>query len=94
MFFPTVTLLTHLQECITDITLEWKKTGFPVLLLGTTSEAGSIPVGLSSCFKHELGFEVSVSSPSASVKTLSGSDRHLAKQNDTNSSNAYFMTPV
>ena len=51
-------IVTALRECIDDIQTSWKSTGYPLIVIGTTSATGSLPVGLPSCFKQEILFEV------------------------------------
>lgn len=47
-----------LGECLSDIQTGWKLTGYPVVVLGTTSESGRVPGTLLSCFKQEINIEV------------------------------------
>ncbi|KAH9483816.1 Peroxisomal biogenesis factor 6 [Psilocybe cubensis] len=46
-----------LAECLNDIQNGWKLTGYPVIVLGTTSESGRVPKSLQSCFKQEINIE-------------------------------------
>lgn len=52
-------IVTALRECIDGIQISWKTTGYPLIVIGTTSASGSLPVNLISCFKQEILFEVS-----------------------------------
>ena len=52
-------IVTALRECIDGIQTSWKTTGYPLIVIGTTSASGSLPVNLTSCFKQEILFEVS-----------------------------------
>ena len=53
-----------LRECMTEAHQAWRTTEYPVVVIGTTSEVGQVPMGVLSCFKHEIAFEVgSVSGP-------------------------------
>ena len=51
-------IVTALRECMDGIQTGWKTTGYPLIVIGTTA-SGSLPVGLLSCFKQEISFEVS-----------------------------------
>ncbi|KAG6878747.1 hypothetical protein C0993_008046 [Termitomyces sp. T159_Od127] len=46
-----------LKECIADAQEDWKITGYPVVILGTTSQPSRIPPTIVSSFKHEISFE-------------------------------------
>ncbi|KAG6813100.1 hypothetical protein H0H92_013954 [Tricholoma furcatifolium] len=46
-----------LHECILSAQEEWKITGYPVVILGTTSQPGQVPPNVLSLFKHEISFE-------------------------------------
>ncbi|KDR81364.1 hypothetical protein GALMADRAFT_239217 [Galerina marginata CBS 339.88] len=46
-----------LREVLGDIQSSWKLTGYPVIVLATTSESGRVPPGLLSCFKREVNLE-------------------------------------
>jgi hypothetical protein len=48
-----------IKECTTGLKKSWRSTGFPAVLFGTTSEPARVPMGLQSCFKHEINFEAS-----------------------------------
>ncbi|KAF8803602.1 AAA-domain-containing protein [Phlegmacium glaucopus] len=50
-------IVTALRECINDIQTSWKTTGYPLIVIGTTSASSSLPVGLASCFKQEILFQ-------------------------------------
>ncbi|KAF8526854.1 AAA-domain-containing protein [Hysterangium stoloniferum] len=52
------TIARALQECISDMGQHWKSTGFPVLVVATSSEPEHIPSTVLSSFKHEIIFEV------------------------------------
>lgn len=52
-------IVTALRECIDGIQKNWKTTGYPLVVIGTTSASDSLPAGLVSCFKQEILFEVS-----------------------------------
>jgi len=45
------------RECLADVQHAWKETGYPVIVMGTTSEPGRVPPSLSACFKQEINFE-------------------------------------
>ncbi|KAF8078217.1 AAA-domain-containing protein [Lyophyllum atratum] len=51
------TIANVLQECMEDMQDEWKITGYPVVILGTTSEPSRVPSSVLSSFKHEVAFE-------------------------------------
>ena len=52
-----------LRECVAEAHQAWRVTEYPVVVVGTTSEAGQVPMGVLSCFKHEIAFEVEPSFP-------------------------------
>ncbi|PFH47670.1 hypothetical protein AMATHDRAFT_67211, partial [Amanita thiersii Skay4041] len=45
-----------LQECFGNVAENWKKSGLPTMIVGTTSEPGKVPVPVLSCFKNEINF--------------------------------------
>ncbi|TDL25074.1 AAA-domain-containing protein [Rickenella mellea] len=45
-----------LKECINDLCIDWKCSGFPVLVVGTTCNSEQIPSNLLSVFKQEISF--------------------------------------
>jgi len=73
-----------LRECIGDVRQAWKIAGFPTLIIGTTSETGKVPVGVLSCFKHEISFEVSPPYIST-ISILNYSGRYQENLKDTKS---------
>ncbi|KZT66717.1 AAA-domain-containing protein [Daedalea quercina L-15889] len=46
-----------LQECIASLEQGWNLTGYPVLVVGTTSDSEKVPSRVLSCFKHEINLE-------------------------------------
>ncbi|XP_006458394.1 hypothetical protein AGABI2DRAFT_216898 [Agaricus bisporus var. bisporus H97] len=46
-----------LKDCINKSTLSWKITGFPVLVVATTTDTSFVPPSILSCFKNEIQFE-------------------------------------
>ena len=52
-------IVAALRECMDGIQQSWKTTGYPLIVIGTTSASSSLPVGLVNCFKQEILFEVS-----------------------------------
>ncbi|KAL5490121.1 PEX6 [Sanghuangporus weigelae] len=46
------------QECIDSLRTEWQRSGYPVLVIATTTDAERLPASILSCFKHDLEFEV------------------------------------
>ncbi|KAG6910884.1 hypothetical protein DXG01_006567 [Tephrocybe rancida] len=46
-----------LQECIADVQEDWKMSGYPVVIVGTTSQPSLIPPVILTSFKHEISFE-------------------------------------
>ncbi|KAL0574330.1 peroxisomal assembly protein [Marasmius crinis-equi] len=50
-------LVSTLRECITNAHQAWKRSGHPVIVCGTTSQADRVPTAMVSCFKHEVAFE-------------------------------------
>lgn len=51
------TVLTILREGIDGVRKSWGATGYPAIVLGTTCEPASVPLGILACFKHEINFE-------------------------------------
>lgn len=54
-------IASALAECIDKMQENWKLTGYPVIVLGTTSQSSRVPIGVLSSFKHEVPFEVIIS---------------------------------
>ncbi|KAF8964138.1 P-loop containing nucleoside triphosphate hydrolase protein [Flammula alnicola] len=50
-------IINVLRESLDNMQSSWKLTGYPVIVLGTTSESGRVPPSLLSCFKQEVAFE-------------------------------------
>ncbi|KAG6865885.1 hypothetical protein C0991_010966 [Blastosporella zonata] len=50
-------IASALQECIIDAQEDWKMTGYPVVILGTTSQHSRVPPSVLASFKHEITFE-------------------------------------
>ncbi|KAJ6611778.1 P-loop containing nucleoside triphosphate hydrolase protein [Mycena sp. CBHHK59/15] len=50
-------LASVLRECIDNVQQSWRSSGHPVMVFATTAEADRIPMGVLSCFKHEVVFE-------------------------------------
>ncbi|KAL1743282.1 P-loop containing nucleoside triphosphate hydrolase protein [Schizophyllum fasciatum] len=46
-----------LRECMQEAHQAWRMTEYPVVVVGTTSEPGQVPMSVLSCFKHEISFE-------------------------------------
>ncbi|KAJ7684814.1 AAA-domain-containing protein [Mycena polygramma] len=46
-----------LRECIDNVQNSWRISGHPIMVFATTAEADRIPMGILSCFKHEVAFE-------------------------------------
>ncbi|KAG5335902.1 hypothetical protein C0989_012586 [Termitomyces sp. Mn162] len=46
-----------IKECIAGAQEDWKITGYPVVVLGTTSQPSRVPPNIISSFKHEIPFE-------------------------------------
>jgi len=68
--FPEPVLANVLRECVDHTQQTWKITGYPVIVFGITSEPARVPIGILSCFKHEVTFEASPTSRCTS-KSLS-----------------------
>ncbi|EIN07593.1 AAA-domain-containing protein [Punctularia strigosozonata HHB-11173 SS5] len=52
---PTIT--AALNDCIDSLNETWKLTGYPVVVVGTTSNPNMVATHLMSCFKHEISME-------------------------------------
>lgn len=50
-------IVNVLRECVDEAQQAWRVTEYPVVVVGTTSEPGQVPMGVLSCFKHEINFE-------------------------------------
>ncbi|KAK7023801.1 peroxisomal biogenesis factor 6, partial [Favolaschia claudopus] len=50
-------LTTVLRECIDNMHNTWRISGHPAMVFATTAEAERVPMGMLSCFKHEVAFE-------------------------------------
>ncbi|KAF7338543.1 Peroxisomal biogenesis factor 6 [Mycena venus] len=50
-------LTTVLRECIDNVQNSWRISGHPIMVFATTAEAERVPMGILSCFKHEVAFE-------------------------------------
>ncbi|EPS97368.1 hypothetical protein FOMPIDRAFT_79362 [Fomitopsis schrenkii] len=46
-----------LQECIASLQQGWALSGYPVLVVGTTSDVDKVPSRVLTCFKHEITLE-------------------------------------
>ncbi|KAI5124021.1 hypothetical protein M0805_003853 [Coniferiporia weirii] len=51
-------LIPLFRECTNELDMNWKHTGYPVVVIATTSNAEHLPGSLFSVFKHEITFEV------------------------------------
>ncbi|EMD34491.1 hypothetical protein CERSUDRAFT_97749 [Gelatoporia subvermispora B] len=51
------TLASALHDCIDGLQQIWSMAGYPVFVIGTTSNAEKVPPRIMSCFKHEIAFE-------------------------------------
>lgn len=51
-------IATVLRECIEGLDKVWKESGWPVLVVGTTSDADKVPLGILACFKRDIAVEV------------------------------------
>ncbi|OCH95204.1 AAA-domain-containing protein [Obba rivulosa] len=50
-------LANALHDCIDSLQRTWNMTGYPVFVVGTTSNAERVPSRIMSCFKHDITFE-------------------------------------
>ena len=50
-------IVTVLQECTENLVMNWRQTGFPILV-AATNDSDRMPPHLLACFKHEVVFEV------------------------------------
>ncbi|KAJ8699681.1 peroxisomal assembly protein [Pleurotus ostreatus] len=50
-------IVTALKECMEQAQGSWRTTSFPVVVLGTTSEASKVPGSILALFKHQISFE-------------------------------------
>jgi peroxin-6 len=63
-----------LQECLDGLLQSWRLTGYPLVVVGTTSNAQECSPGLLGCLKHEISVEVGYGTyitPQFSSKTQS-----------------------
>jgi len=49
-----------MREVLDDLQANWKMSGYPVVVIGTTSENARVPAGILGCFKQEINIEVGV----------------------------------
>jgi peroxin-6 len=52
-------IVLALRDCIEGLREAWRISEFPVILCGTTAEAGKLSTAAQALFKHEISFEVS-----------------------------------
>ncbi|KAJ7067729.1 AAA-domain-containing protein [Mycena belliarum] len=50
-------LTSVLRECVDSLQKSWRTSGHPVMLFATTADADRVPMGILSCFKHDVDFE-------------------------------------
>ncbi|KAF8876037.1 AAA-domain-containing protein [Gymnopilus junonius] len=50
-------VIATLKECFGELQSNWRLTGYPVVILGTTADRDRVPSSLLSCFKHDVDFE-------------------------------------
>ncbi|KAG8988842.1 peroxisomal assembly protein [Tulasnella sp. JGI-2019a] len=50
-------ILPAIHECLEEIRRAWHDTGYPIILVATTSDVEHLPIGILGCFKHEIAFE-------------------------------------
>ncbi len=48
------------RDCISELPQAWKRTMFPVVVVGTSSQVEVIPSGILTCFKQEISCDVSL----------------------------------
>lgn len=51
-------LIAALHDCLAEANDHWQETGWPAVLVATTSEYDKLPSGLVSCFKTRISVEV------------------------------------
>ncbi|KLO07022.1 AAA-domain-containing protein [Schizopora paradoxa] len=51
-------IVSEFRECISELSQAWKRTTFPVVVVGTSSQVESIPSGILTCFKQEISCDV------------------------------------
>lgn len=53
-------LATVLQECIESVNETHTTTGYPVMVMSTTSDVDALPTSILGCFRHEVVIEVNL----------------------------------
>lgn len=51
-------LANVLQECIKNVNAAHATTGYPVMVIATTSDVDALPSSILGCFRHEVAVEV------------------------------------
>lgn len=51
-------LVTALRECILETQESWRETGWPVILIGCTTDSEKLSNGILGCFKTHISIEV------------------------------------
>lgn len=76
-------LATVLQECIENVRAAHASTGFPIMVIATTSDIDALPTSILGCFRHEVVVDVSIVDKYKVHLLIQVSlNRHLMKQHD------------
>jgi peroxin-6 len=54
-------MTTVLKECLDTIKEGWMSSGYPVVVVATTTDIEKVPTGVLGLFKEEIGIEVRTS---------------------------------
>jgi peroxin-6 len=73
-------IVTALTEELAKSESNWRMTGYPLVIMGTTSETDRVPSGILGCFTHIVDFEVPhhASGQTPSDSQISGPERTRA----------------
>lgn len=63
-----------LQDCLKVAKEAWRRSGFPLIVVGTTDDVDKIPVSVLGFFKEELAIEVTCSHDNHLLYCRSGTD--------------------
>lgn len=61
-------MTTVLKECLDTIKEGWLSSGYPVVVVATTTDVEKVPTGVLGLFKEEIGIEVRLRFPHTAPK--------------------------
>jgi len=48
-----------LKDCIANLEVARSRSGFPTIVVGTVRDVDAVPLGILTCFKHQISIGVS-----------------------------------